>query len=102
MDKVDPMWASARMSDKAPPAGWVVQIKVPVPDATRSLGWIGAILPDAPSFKYFNAAIGVAGKAIEAAKHFAEAEGMEVHVVRSLSSREIAALGLVPGEVRPA
>jgi hypothetical protein len=56
----------------------------------------------APSFKYFNAAIAVAGKAIEAAKHFAEAEDREAHVVRSLSSGEIAALGLAPGEVKPA
>jgi hypothetical protein len=56
----------------------------------------------APSFEYFNAAIAIAGKAVEAAKHFAQAEGREVHVVRALSSGEIAALGLEPGEVKPA
>ena len=94
------------MSDKAPPAGWVVQVTTPgqpsswlsSPNASRyNAGLLGA-----PSFKYFNAAIAVAGKAIEAAKHFAEAEGREAHVVRSLSSKEIAALGLMPGEVKPA
>jgi hypothetical protein len=56
----------------------------------------------APSFKYFNAAIAVAGKAIEAAKRFADAEDREAHIVRALSSGEIVALGLEPGEVKPA
>jgi hypothetical protein len=62
--------------------------------------WIGATLPDAPSLKYFNAAVAVAGKAIEAARHLAAAG--EGSVVRVLSSAEIAALGLQPGEVKPA
>jgi len=59
-------------------------------------------VPDAPSFRYFNAAIAAAGKAIEAAKLLAEAENKEAHVVRALSSGEVAALGLKPGEVKPA
>lgn len=84
------------MSDKAPPAGWVVQIVIPA----QSGEWIGATLPDAPSFKYFNAAVAVAGKAIEAARQLAAAG--EGSVVRALSSREIAVLGLQPGEVEPA
>jgi hypothetical protein len=61
-----------------------------------------ASLLGAPSFEYFNAAIAIAGKAIEAATHFADADGKEAHVVRALSSGEIAALGLEPGEVKPA
>jgi hypothetical protein len=88
------------MSEKAPPAGWVVQIAIPAPSATRRAGWIGAALPDAPSFKYFNAAIVVAIEAIEAARQLAAAG--EGSVVRALSSGEIAALGIKPGEVRAA
>jgi hypothetical protein len=57
-------------------------------------------MPDAPSLKYFNAAVAVAGKAIEAARQLA-ATG-EGRVVRALSSAEIAALGLQPGEVQSA
>jgi hypothetical protein len=88
------------MSDKAPPAGWVVQIVVPAQSATRGSEWIGASLPDAPSFKYFNAAGVIAAKAIEAARQLA-AVG-EGSTVRALSSSEVAALGLQPGEVKPA
>jgi hypothetical protein len=82
------------MSDKA--AGWVVRIVIPAQSAER----IGATLPDAPLLKYFNAAVAVADKAIEAARQLA-ATG-EGSVVRSLSSAEIAALGLRPEEVKPA
>jgi hypothetical protein len=88
------------MSDQAPPEGWVVQIVVPARSAARGREWIGATLPDAPSFIYFNAAVAVAAEAIEAAKHLAAAG--EGSVVRVLSSAEIAALGLQPGEVKPA
>ena len=64
----------------------------------RSTEWIGATLPDVPSLKYFNAAVAVAGRAIEAAKQLAAAG--EGTVLRALSSAEIAALGLQPGEVK--
>jgi hypothetical protein len=84
------------MSEKPPPAGWVVQIVIPAQFGE----WIGATMPDAPSFKYFNAAVAVAGKAIEAARQLAMAG--EGRVVRALSSAEIAALGLQPGEVESA
>jgi hypothetical protein len=83
------------MFDKAPPAGWVVQVVIPV----QSGEWIGATLPDAPSSKYYNAAFAVAGKAIEAARQLAVVG--EGSAVRALSSAEIAALGLQPGEVKP-
>jgi hypothetical protein len=59
----------------------------------------------APSFQYFNVAIAAPKTAIEATtKHLvaAEAQGGEMSVVRGLSSREIAALSLKAGEVRPA
>jgi hypothetical protein len=51
-------------------------------------------------FKYFNAAIAVAGRATESARQLAAAG--EGSVVKALSSAEIAALGLQPGEVKPA
>jgi hypothetical protein len=84
------------MPDKAPPAGWVVQIVIPA----QSGEWVGATLPDAPLFKYFNAAIAVAGKATEAARDLVAAG--EGSVVRALSLAELVALGLLPGEVKPA
>jgi len=84
------------MTEKAPPAGWVVQIVIPA----EAREWIGATLPDAPSLKYFNAAFVVARMAIEAARQLA-AVG-KGSVVRALSSAEIAALGLQPGDVKPA
>jgi len=60
---------------------------------------------NAPSFKYFNVAIAVAEKAIEATtKHLAKANAAEgeMSAIRRLSSGEIAALGLKTGDVRPA
>jgi hypothetical protein len=57
-------------------------------------------LPDAPSFKYFNAGVADAGKAIAAAIQLAAAG--EGSVVRPLSLGELASLGLQPGEVKPA
>ena len=94
------------MSEKAPPAGWVVQLTVPAPpDVPRAeaVRWIGPALPGAPSFKYFNVAIAAQDKAIEATtKHLAKAEikDGEMSVVRALSSAEIAALHLKAGEVK--
>jgi hypothetical protein len=87
------------MSDKAPPAGWVVQMVIAVQSATRAAGWIGAALPNAPSIQYFNAAIADADKAIAATQLAAAGEGS---VVRALSLGELASLGLQPGEVKPA
>ena len=96
------------MTEKAPPAGWVVQVSVPAPiappraDGTR---WIGAVALSAPSFEYYNVAIAAANNAIEATtKHLAKVEARdgEMSVVRGLSSAEIAALKLKAGEVRPA
>jgi hypothetical protein len=96
------------MTQKAPPAGWVVQVTVPAPiappraDGTR---WIGAVALSAPSFQYFNVAIAAANNAIEAtSKHLAKAkaEDGEMCVVRGLSSAEITALSLKAGEVKPA
>ena len=92
------------MSDKASPAGWVVQVTTPgKPSLTRSpSGRLSAIL-GAPSFKYFNVAIVAAAKAMEATtKHLADAEDRDTSVVRALSAAEIAALGLNPGDVVPA
>ena len=65
-----------------------------------------SMVAGAPSFQYFNVAIAVPDKAIEAtAKHLAnspEAEISEISVVRKLSSAEIAVLSLEAGEVKPA
>ena len=71
-----------------------------VQSATRAAGWIGAALPNAPSIKYYNAAIADADKAIAAATQLAAAG--EGSVVRALSLGELASLGLEPGEVKPA
>ena len=97
------------MTDETSPAGWVVQVTVPAPpsppraDGTR---WIGAVALSAPSFHYYNVAIAAANTAVEATtKHLAksdEAKGVETRVVRGLSAKEIAALSLAAGEVRPA
>jgi PHB/PHA accumulation regulator DNA-binding domain len=95
------------MTEKTPPAGWVVQISTfakpeqPVPGSP----WrgVGGGLLGAPSFKYFNVAIGVAAKAIEATeKQLTGPDQGEASVVRALSSGEIAALALAPGQVKPA
>jgi hypothetical protein len=56
----------------------------------------------APSFKYFNVAIGAGTKAMEATrKHLADAGLRKTSVVRALSAAEIAALALNPGDVAP-
>ena len=98
------------MTEKAPPAGWVVQVIVaapliqPKPDAVR---WLGPAVKDAPSFQYFNVAIAAADKAVEATKKLmAKADALamdwETGVVRGLSSAEVGSLGLKAGEVVPA
>ena len=92
------------MTDKTPPAGWVVQVTTPgLPSLARSpSGRLSAIL-GAPSFKYFNVAIAAAGKAVEATTDYlADAQARDTCVVRSLSVKEMAALGLSPGDVAPA
>jgi hypothetical protein len=94
------------MTDKASPAGWVVQVTTPPPIAPSSIRWIGAAVLSAPSFQYFNVAIADPNKAIEAtSRHLAKPEHGEtrvVSVVRKLSAREIDALNLTAGEVKPA
>jgi hypothetical protein len=98
------------MTEKAPPAGWVVQVTVvapliqPKPDAVR---WLGPAVKDAPSFQYFNVAIAAADNAVEATKKLmAKADALamdwETGVVRGLSSAEILSLGLKAGDVVPA
>src|SRR6185295_6685237 len=98
------------MVEKAPPAGWVVQVTIPAPLApprADGSGWIGAVALSAPSFQYFNVAIAGANSAIEATtKHLAKAKDEikdgDMCVVRGLSPAEIAALKLKAGEVRAA
>jgi hypothetical protein len=91
------------MTEKPSPAGWVVQVTTQgkaslTPTATGRLSAIRG----APSFQYFNVAIAAAAKAIEAVSRLADAEGKEAHVVRGLSPKELAALGLQAGEIKPA
>jgi hypothetical protein len=97
------------MTDKAPPAGWVVQVTVPAlptPSAPTTTGrWIGPVKLGAPSFQYFNVAIADAHKATEATgKHLGipDDDDRKMHAVRRLSEAEIAALSLNAGEVKPA
>jgi hypothetical protein len=75
------------MTEKTPPAGWVVQVTVPAP------------------FEYYNVAIAAPDTAVEATtKHVAKVEAKDgaMRVVRGLSSGEVAALSLKAGEVRAA
>ena len=92
------------MTEKSPPAGWVVQVTTPGKlslTQTRSSQLNG--LRGAPSFEYFNVAIVIAGKAEEATTvHLAEDTAREARAVRALTSREITSLNLKPGEVVPA
>jgi len=98
------------MTDKAPPAGWVVQVTVPPPPASptaKGMRWFGVAVPDPPSFQYFNVAIAAPNEAMEAttkqlASAMPEAKEWDTSVVRGLSSRELAALSLNAGEVKPA
>jgi len=97
------------MTDKASPAGWVVQVTIPKKPDVRlaDAPWRPPIMAaGAPSFQYFNVAIAAPDKAIEAtAKHLAnspEAETWEISVVRKLSPSEIVALSLEAGKVKPA
>jgi hypothetical protein len=94
------------MTEKTPPAGWVVQVATTAPpQKVEGSKWVGRVLLGAPSFQYFNVAIAASDKAMEATtKHLAKAEAAdgEMSVVRGLSSGEIAALSLKAGEVRPA
>lgn len=95
------------MTDKAPPAGWVVQVTVPaLPTPSVPTGrWTGPDKLGAPSFLYFNVAIADAHKATEATgKHLAipDDDDRKMHAVRRLSVAEIAVLSLNPGEVKSA
>jgi hypothetical protein len=92
------------MLDKAPPAGWVVQIVIPGERSLERLpsGYLSTLL-GAPTFKYFNVAVATAEAAMAATtKHLADPEDRETSVVRALSTAEIAVLGLTAGEVKPA
>ena len=98
------------MTDKASPAGWVVQVTIPpsiAPPSPESERWIGPPATAAPSFQYFNVATGDPDKAVEAArKHLARGktvpEDGDMRTVRALSSAEIGVLRLKSGEVKPA
>ena len=77
------------------------------PSSGSGTQWIGPILFGAPVFRYFNVAIAVPEKAIEATtKHWAKSDAgakiVDRSVVRQLSSEEIAVLGLARGQVEPA
>jgi len=57
----------------------------------------------APTFQFFNVAIGSAEKAVEAARKKAGASNeAPIRVVRALSSSEIASINLPAGEAKPA
>jgi hypothetical protein len=98
------------MTDKASPAGWVVQVTIaapPSPPPKEGARWVGNKMPGAPSFEYFNVAIVDPGEAVEAtmkylAKIKADAGVGDVSTARKLSSAEVDALRLKAGEVKPA
>src|SRR5262245_27805177 len=98
------------MTDKASPAGWVVQVTIPAPTAPSSqegAWWKGPQVLGAPSFEYCNVAIASPDKAVEATRKYlgkakADKGVVDARTVRKLSSAEVAALGLKAGGVRPA
>jgi len=92
------------MTEKAPPAGWVVQVTTPgKPSSTPSLSGRLYNLLGPPSFEYFNVAIGVPAKAVEATTlQLTEGRDREARTIRALSAEEIAALSLKAGDVAPA
>jgi len=97
------------MIEIASPAGWVVQATIPATPEARAddAPWRPAVmLVSAPSFEYFNVAIAAPDEAMEATtRHLAkgaEPKAGVLSVVRKLSAREIAALSLEAGEVKPA
>jgi hypothetical protein len=92
------------MSDKESPAGWVVQVTIPgkASSVRAPSGYLSTVLA-APTFKYFNVAVATAEAAMAATtKHLDDPERPETSVVRALSLREIAALRLTAGSVKPA
>ena len=87
------------MTDKASPAGWVLQLTIPaLPSEDARSRWVGRLGQQQPSFRYFNVAVAPRQfKAIEATKeHLAAVQRTtrEMSVVRGLSEPEIAALNL--------
>lgn len=93
------------MSQKAPPAGWVVQVAVPAAPATSSVPWIGAAILGAPTFQYYNVGIASSETAVEATSAAIKKTGAatgEMRTVRQLSAAEFEVLKLKDGEVRPA
>jgi hypothetical protein len=92
------------MIDTESAAGWVVQITIPGKPIIQAEGtpWRPAT-NSAPTFQFFNVAIGTADKAVEAARKKAGAsEDVPMRTVRALSSSEIASIALRTGDVKPA
>ena len=79
-----------------------MQLTVPGAAAEGS-GLRGPPMQKAPSFQFFNVAIGSADEAVEAVRHKVKAaEDAPIRVVRSLSIGELAAIGLRSGQIKPA
>lgn len=90
------------MAEKSSAAGWVVQLTIPGL-TTQGSNWRGAPLADAPTFQFFNVAIGAGEKAIEAARKLAGAsDEAAMSTVRRLSPSEIEFVGLRAGEAKRA
>ena len=88
--------------DSTKAAGWVVQLTVPGA-ALEGGGLRGPAVQGAPSFQFFNVAIGSADEAVEAVRHNVKAaEDAPIRVVRSLSVAELASIGLRSGQIKPA
>jgi hypothetical protein len=91
-----------RAIDRTHAAGWVVQLTVPGA-AVEGSRWRGPPVQKAPSFQFFNVAIGSADEAVEAVRHKVRAsEEAPIRVVRALSIAELAATGLRSGQIKPA
>ncbi len=92
------------MNQNTSAAGWVVQLTIPGVPKVQIEGakWRPAETT-APTFQFFNVAIGAPEKAVEAARKKAGAsEEAALRVVRALSPAELDSIKLRAGETKPA
>lgn len=92
------------MNQNTTAAGWVVQLTIPgVPKIPAEGAKWRPAETTAPTFEFFNVAIGAPDKAVEAARKKAGAsEEAAMRVVRALSPAELDSIKLRAGEAKPA
>jgi len=91
------------MTDKASPAGWVVQVtnRASIAPASQER-WIGPKVSDAPSFQYYNVAFSNPHKAVEATASYVangktDAADIVANTVRACRQPKLLRLASGPG-----